>query len=90
MNTQAIEKNWSELKGKIKTQWSKINDDQIESVRKDFNQLSARIQTAYGVAKEDAEKQYADFKKTIEPLISDEAPAAVAQSPEKIDTASTK
>jgi uncharacterized protein YjbJ (UPF0337 family) len=49
-----IEKNWSEVKGKIKSKWDKINDEEIESVKSDLGQLSGKIQKAYGIAKERA------------------------------------
>src|SRR4051812_29103577 len=72
INTKAIEKNWTELKGKIKSQWSKFNDDDVESVRADLSQLAGKVQKAYGIAKDHAERQYEEFKKSIQSLIDQE------------------
>lgn len=68
MDTKAAEKNWTELKKKIKSQWSKFGDEEIESVKSDLSLLSGKIQKTYGVAKELADSQYNDFKKTLQSL----------------------
>jgi uncharacterized protein YjbJ (UPF0337 family) len=72
MDTQTIEKNWFEVKGRMKARWTKFSDEELESVRGDINQLSGKIQKVYGVAKEQAEHQYEDFKKSVSTLISRE------------------
>jgi uncharacterized protein YjbJ (UPF0337 family) len=71
-----IEKNWSEVKGKIKSKWDKINDEEIESVKSDLGQLSGKIQKAYGIAKEQADHQLHDFKTTLQPQAGLVAPSA--------------
>jgi uncharacterized protein YjbJ (UPF0337 family) len=45
-------------KGKIKEQWGKLMDDQLDQIR--GNQLVGRIQECYGVAKDKAESQVGD------------------------------
>jgi uncharacterized protein YjbJ (UPF0337 family) len=69
MNTKIIEKNWTELKGKMKAQWSKLNDEELESVKGDLNLLVGKVETAYGVAKDHADRQFNDFKKSVKSLI---------------------
>lgn len=72
-----IEKNWTELKGKIKSKWSKFNDEEVESVKSDLSQLSGKIQKAYGIAKDQAEHQYDEFRKSVQALTGQETPAPI-------------
>ncbi len=72
METKMIEKNWTELKGKIKARWSRFNDEEIESLKGDISQLTAKIQKTYSLAKVEADRQFEDFKKTVASLISKE------------------
>lgn len=69
MNTKTIESNWTELKGKIKAKWGKFSDEEIEAVKGDFDKLAVGIQTIYGIAKEHADRQYLEFKKSVHTLI---------------------
>jgi uncharacterized protein YjbJ (UPF0337 family) len=73
MNTQTMEKNWSEIKGKIKAKWSKFNDDEVESFKKDFNQLSGKVQKTYGIAKDIADREFDEFKKSVQSLMGPES-----------------
>ncbi len=57
MNWDVVKGDWRQLSGKIKEQWSKLSDDEIEQVRGDRNQLAGKIQERYGVTEEEAHKQ---------------------------------
>jgi len=72
MNTKSIEKNWNEIRGKIKTQWEKFTDEDLESFKSGLEHLSDKVQKTYGVAKEQAEQQYNEFAKTIHDLVTEE------------------
>jgi uncharacterized protein YjbJ (UPF0337 family) len=69
--SQTTEKNWADLKAKILGKWTKFNDHDVESVRGDLRQLAGKIEKTYGVAKDMADKQYADFRQTSLSLIHD-------------------
>lgn len=62
MNNDTIEGNWNELKGRVKQQWGKLSDDQLDVVAGKRDQLAGEIQHAYGVSREEAEKQVKDFE----------------------------
>jgi len=66
MNNDNTQKNWTELKGKIKAKWAKLNETDVESFKDNLNLISSKIQTAYGLTKDKAEQEYADFRKTLE------------------------
>ena len=62
MNQDRIEGNWKQFKGKIKEQWGKLTDDDIDVVAGRRDQLAGKIQERYGLAKDVAEKQLADWE----------------------------
>lgn len=62
MNKDIIEGNWKELKGKVKVQWGKLTDDRLDVMDGKRDQLSGEIQKAYGITKDEAEKQLKAFE----------------------------
>jgi len=65
MNWDRIEGNWKQIKGKAKTRWGKLTDDQFDVIAGKREQLVGRIQEKYGIAKEDAEKQVDQFAASL-------------------------
>ena len=64
MNWDSIEGNWKQFKGKVREQWGKITDDELDVVAGKRDQLLGLIQKRYGVAKEEAERQVDAFTTT--------------------------
>ena len=62
MNWDIVEGNWKQFKGKVKGQWGKLTDDQLDVIAGKRTELAGRIQEAYGVTKDEAEKQIRDFE----------------------------
>jgi uncharacterized protein YjbJ (UPF0337 family) len=62
MNKDTIEGNWKELKGKVKEQWGKLTDDRLDEIAGRREQLAGEIQQAYGVTRDEADKQIKDFE----------------------------
>ena len=63
MNWDIAEGNWKEFKGKVKTQWGKLTDDRLDVIAGKREQLAGEIQAAYGIGKDETEKQIKDFEK---------------------------
>ena len=63
MNKDRIEGNWKQLKGKIKEQWGKLTDDDLDQIQGNYEMLSGRLQETYGLSKEDAERRVKEFEK---------------------------
>ena len=63
MNKDTIEGNWKQLKGKVKEQWGKLTDDDLDVIAGKRDQLLGRIQERHGIAKSEAEKQVNDFER---------------------------
>jgi uncharacterized protein YjbJ (UPF0337 family) len=66
MNWDIAEGNWKQLKGKVKSQWGKLTDDQLDVIAGKRIELAGRIQEAYGITKDEAEKQIEQFEKLNE------------------------
>lgn len=66
MNRDTIEGNWKEFKGKIRQHWGKLTDDRLDMIDGKREQLTGEIQQAYGVSKDEAEKQIKDFEERTE------------------------
>jgi len=67
MNWDQIQGNWKEIKGKVKSKWAKLTDDDLMLIQGKKDQLSGVLQQRYGLAKEDAERQLDDFVVTLRP-----------------------
>jgi uncharacterized protein YjbJ (UPF0337 family) len=57
MNWDRIEGNWKQFTGKVKEQWGKLTDDDIDVIGGKRDQLVGKIQESYGIGKDEAEKQ---------------------------------
>lgn len=57
MNSDILEGNWKQLKGKIREQWGKLTDDDLDVIEGMRDQITGKIQEKYGVTKQEAEKQ---------------------------------
>jgi uncharacterized protein YjbJ (UPF0337 family) len=64
MNWDRIEGKWKQAKGKIKEQWAKLTDDDLEFINGKRDQLVGRIQERCGIAKDEAERQVNEFSRT--------------------------
>ena len=61
MNKDIIEGNWRQIKGKIKAKWGKITDDELDEIDGDYEELCGKIQKAYGLSRDQAEKDLAQL-----------------------------
>jgi uncharacterized protein YjbJ (UPF0337 family) len=62
MNKDITGGNFKQLKGKIKQQWGKLTDDEIDQMEGHAEILAGKLQERYGLAKDDAERQARDFR----------------------------
>jgi uncharacterized protein YjbJ (UPF0337 family) len=63
MDWNRVEGNWKQLKGKVKQQWGKLTDDQITEINGSRDELVGRIQEAYGIGKDEADRQVKDWER---------------------------
>lgn len=64
MNWDRIEGNWKQVKGKVIEKWGKLTDDDVDVIKGKREQLAGKIQERYGVAKDVAENQVAEWERS--------------------------
>ncbi|MAR90559.1 MAG: CsbD family protein [Pseudomonadota bacterium] len=57
MSNDVMEGKWKQVKGKLRENWGKLTDDDVEQVDGSNDRLVGMLQEKYGYAKEEAEKQ---------------------------------
>ena len=62
MNWDQVEGNWKQFKGKVKQEWGKLTDDHLDVIAGKRDTLAGKVQEAYGVGKDEAEKQILKFE----------------------------
>ena len=63
MNKDTVQGNFTQLKGKIKQQWGKLTDDEIDQLEGHADVLAGKLQERYGLEREEAERQAKEFRK---------------------------
>jgi len=61
MNWDQLEGKWKELKGKARSKWGKLTDDDLESIRGKRDMLMGRLQQRYGMKRDAAEREVDDW-----------------------------
>ena len=64
MNEDQIRGNWLQFKGKVKEKWGKLTDDDLDVIEGRSEQLIGKLEERYGIAREEAEKQFKEFLRT--------------------------
>lgn len=63
MNTDIIQGKWTEVKGKLRQQFGKLTDDEIQTMRGTNEELVGKLQKAYGYEKAKAQEEIDNFVK---------------------------
>jgi uncharacterized protein YjbJ (UPF0337 family) len=57
MDWNRVEGNWKQLKGKVKEQWGRLTDDDLNVIAGRQDQLEGKIQERYGYARDQIHKE---------------------------------
>ncbi len=57
MNSDQLEGQWKQAKGKVKEQWGKLTDSDLDQIAGKRDQFLGKLQERYGYSKEQAEKE---------------------------------
>ena len=57
MNEDTLKGQWTQLKGRIREQWGKLTDDDLDQIQGRSEQLVGKLQTRYGIARDEAQRQ---------------------------------
>ena len=66
MNNDRMEGAWKEFKGKVKEQWGKLTDDEVDEAEGKWDRLSGMIQQKYGQTKDEVEVEVRRFREENE------------------------
>jgi uncharacterized protein YjbJ (UPF0337 family) len=61
MNWDRVEGNWKQFKGKVRQQWGKLTDDDLDVIEGKRTELTGRLQERYGYARDQAEREIDDW-----------------------------
>jgi len=67
MNEDILKGQWTQLKGRVREQWGKLTDDDVDRIHGQSEQLIGKIQERYGIAREEARKQVDEFTRRNRP-----------------------
>lgn len=56
MNWERFKGDWDVARGKLREQWGRLTDDDLDRIEGRREQLLGRIQERYGMAREEAER----------------------------------
>ena len=62
MNWDKMAGAWTQSKGKVREQWGKLTDDDLDVIAGRRDQLVGLIQRRYGVARDEVERQVKQFE----------------------------
>jgi uncharacterized protein YjbJ (UPF0337 family) len=68
MNWDRVEGKWKQRRGKAVHHWGKIMNDELAAIAGKYEELVGRLQERYGIAREEARRQVARYKDTVEKL----------------------
>jgi len=66
MSWDRIEGSWKQVRGKIREQWGKLTDDDLDVIAGRRDMLLGKLQEKYGIAQEEADRQVRDFQARYE------------------------
>ena len=65
MNWDQIAGQWRQTKGKLRTKWGKLTDDDLDVIGGKRDVLVGRLQERYGLKKDEAERDIDRFLNTL-------------------------
>ena len=57
MNWDRVQGNWKQVAGKLKKQWGKLTNDVLVEINGERDELAGKIQEAYGITRDEADRQ---------------------------------
>jgi uncharacterized protein YjbJ (UPF0337 family) len=63
MNWDTIEGSWKSAKGKVREQWGKLTDDDLDVIAGKRDQLVGTLQQRYGKTRDEVEQEVAEYEK---------------------------
>jgi uncharacterized protein YjbJ (UPF0337 family) len=61
MNKDVLQGKWKQVRGKVKQQWGRLTDDQLDQISGYYDELTGLIQDKYGYTREKAQQEVDAF-----------------------------
>ena len=74
MNQDRFRGQWKQVKGKLKEQWGRLTEDDLDVIAGKRDQLLGRIQERHGIAKDEAQRQVREFESRNPDVRLDDSP----------------
>jgi uncharacterized protein YjbJ (UPF0337 family) len=65
MNRDIFAGNWKQIKGKVRSKWGKLTDDELDVIGGKREELVGKIQEKYGLEKDKAEEEVNKFESSL-------------------------
>jgi len=66
MNWDRVQGNWKQFKGQVQEKWGRLTDDQFAAINGRREILAGKIQEAYGIGRDEAERQIQDLANSLQ------------------------
>jgi uncharacterized protein YjbJ (UPF0337 family) len=66
MNKDILQGQWLQLKGKVKQQWGRLTDDELEQISGRYDELAGLIQERYGYSRDEAVNELDMFLRNLD------------------------
>ncbi len=64
MNSDILKGKWEQVKGDVTRRWGLITDNHLTEINGSYSKLLGKVQESYGLARDEAERQVADWEKS--------------------------
>ncbi|MGB7339438.1 MAG: CsbD family protein [Phototrophicaceae bacterium] len=65
MNIEMLKAQWTDFRGQAKERWGELTNDDLMEVEGEFDQLVAKVQERYGIAKAEAREEVNEWLSNI-------------------------
>jgi uncharacterized protein YjbJ (UPF0337 family) len=66
MNRDVLEGQWKQIKGKVKQQWGRLTDDELDVINGRYDELAGLIQERYGYSRDEAVNELDMFLNNVD------------------------
>jgi uncharacterized protein YjbJ (UPF0337 family) len=61
MNEDTLKGQWTQMKGRVREQWGKLTNDDLDQIQGRAEQLIGKVQERYGIQRDEAKRQVDDW-----------------------------
>jgi uncharacterized protein YjbJ (UPF0337 family) len=69
MNWDRVQGNWKQFMGGVQEKWGKLTEDHIGSINGSREVLMGKLQEAYGIGKDEADRQINEWQTTLQDAV---------------------